>query len=235
MNKREGKVCFTKVALPYGWLGNMSNHSVTYEGKVYPRTEHLFQALRFDDVSIRARIRAETNPMKAKFLAKKHIGDMTTTQLSKEDVSNMKLVVWLKLYYNPELVQLLLDTGDKEIVEDVSDRSKWKGGSDLFWGKGVALSNKDKVSPFWVGNNMLGEIWMEWRNLIKKSLKVLASGIFTFDKVNKDKWTFENYGEKDYKITSFDLQYIPDISQHKSKLDLLILLEIANKIRIDNQ
>ena len=63
-------ISFTKVALPYGWLGNMSPHPVTYNEEVWRTTEALFQALRFNDPSIQKEIRDEKSPMGAKLKAK---------------------------------------------------------------------------------------------------------------------------------------------------------------------
>ena len=65
-------IAFTKVALPFGWLGNMAPYPVTYGGKAWRTTEALFQALRFEDESIREAIRQEKSPMAAKLVAKRH-------------------------------------------------------------------------------------------------------------------------------------------------------------------
>jgi hypothetical protein len=46
-------IAFTKVALSFGWLGNMAPYPIVYEAKLYRTTEALFQALRFDDETIR--------------------------------------------------------------------------------------------------------------------------------------------------------------------------------------
>ena len=52
-------VTIRKVREPFGILGNMSRHPVTYNGLVWPHTEALFQALRFaEDDPIREEIRA---------------------------------------------------------------------------------------------------------------------------------------------------------------------------------
>jgi hypothetical protein len=49
-------IAFTKVRLPFGWLGNMNPFPLAHDGKVWPTAEHLFQALRFEDGSIREAI-----------------------------------------------------------------------------------------------------------------------------------------------------------------------------------
>ena len=41
--KLESIIAFTKVALPFGWLGNMAPYPVTYGGKAWRTTEALFQ------------------------------------------------------------------------------------------------------------------------------------------------------------------------------------------------
>lgn len=52
-------ITFTKVALPYGWLGNMSPHPIVVAGKTWKTAESLFQALRFaEDDPVREEIRA---------------------------------------------------------------------------------------------------------------------------------------------------------------------------------
>ena len=49
---------FTKVSLPYGWLGNMSPHGIIDENGVSWRTaEAKFQSMRFDDEAIKEKLR----------------------------------------------------------------------------------------------------------------------------------------------------------------------------------
>lgn len=148
-------IAFTKVALPHGWLGNMAPYPVTYSGQEWRTTEALFQALRFHpDSSLREQIRSKKSPMAAKFTAKSHRALMAVIPLSQVDVDNMRLVLRLKLEQHPELVERLRATGDRLIVEDVTAR-KTKG-NHRFWG--AALENN-----LWVGDNMLGKLWMELR------------------------------------------------------------------------
>jgi predicted NAD-dependent protein-ADP-ribosyltransferase YbiA (DUF1768 family) len=147
-------IAFTKVKLPWGWLGNMSGHEVRFDDKVWPTAEALFQALRFSDPAIREAIRAERNPMKAKFLAKGKADQMTVAPMSEQDVANMEVVVRAKLDSNPHLVDELLVTGEELIVEDITNRGK--GGNHAFWGAAL-------VGDTWVGENTLGKVWMKIR------------------------------------------------------------------------
>lgn len=145
---------FTKVALPYGWLGNMSPFPLEFGGKQWRTSEALFQALRFKDQAIHELIREEKSPMGAKFVMKANKEHITTEPHSKKDVMNMKMCLKLKLQQHPSLIEELINTGDKIIIEDVTARGD-KGGN-LFWGAML-------VDGEWVGENTLGKLWMELR------------------------------------------------------------------------
>lgn len=65
------EIAFTKVKLPYGWLGNMAAFPIIYNNKNYRTTEALFQALRFlKNPEIQELIRLEKSPMSSKMFAK---------------------------------------------------------------------------------------------------------------------------------------------------------------------
>lgn len=152
--KSLNEIAFTKVSLPFGWLGNMSPYPIEYDGKVWKTSEALFQALRFNNDEIRELIRSEKSPMGAKMLAKKYKESMDVVPLSEEDVYNMKLCIRLKLYQHPDLRDQLSSTKGINIYEDVTSRPR---GSGLFWG---AM----KIDNEWKGHNILGKIWMEIRD-----------------------------------------------------------------------
>jgi ribA/ribD-fused uncharacterized protein len=147
---------FTKVDLPYGWLGNMYGSPIRYEGKIWKTSEALFQALRYDDEEIRELIRNEKSPMGAKMKAKANKDKMVVVPMSERDIENMKMVVRMKFDQNPVLKSKLKITGEHEIVENIGVRN---GERHLFWGM-------KKVNGEWVGNNMMGKILMEIRKEI---------------------------------------------------------------------
>ncbi len=144
---------FTKVDLPYGWLGNMFAAPITYEGKIWRTSEALFQALRYESEEIREVIRKEGSPMGAKMKAKKFKNEMVVVPMSEEDVNNMKMVVKLKFDQHIILKSKLKITGKHIIVENIGIR---KGERHLFWGM-------KKVNGLWEGNNQMGKILMELR------------------------------------------------------------------------
>jgi ribA/ribD-fused uncharacterized protein len=147
-------VRFTKVNLPYGWLGNMAPFPVAHDGKIYRTTEALFQALRFDEETIREAIRNEKSPMAAKMRAKTFRSRMVVAPQGEQDVDNMQMVLRLKLHGHPRLQALLAETGDAMIVEDCSRRPR---GSGLFWGAAF-------LDGQWQGSNVLGKLWMALRD-----------------------------------------------------------------------
>ena len=84
---------FTKVDLPFGWLSNMSPHSILYKGDEYATAEALFQCLRFDDEQIQTQIWEQASPMAAKMKARKHAAQMVIEPRSEQGVENMGLVL----------------------------------------------------------------------------------------------------------------------------------------------
>jgi len=152
-------ISFTKVDLPYGWLGNMSRHRVKYDEMWWETTEALFQALRFDDQAIREEIRKAKSPMTAKMKAKskQHRALRRIEPASPADLENMRLVLRLKLKYHPKWKEMLLATGDAVIIEDCSVRSASPWGCQ-------------KKDGEWVGENLLGKLWMELRDQLRRDV-----------------------------------------------------------------
>lgn len=152
--EKSNRIGFTKVALPYGWLGNMSPYPIEYGKATWRTSEALFQAMRFDDEEVREAIRAEKSPMGAKFKMKAHKEKIIVEPHSKLDVLNMAMCLKLKVQQHPELKEWLIETGDAYIYEDVTARGN-KGGN-LFWGAML-------VDGELVGENTLGKLWMSLR------------------------------------------------------------------------
>src|SRR5260221_657481 len=120
-------IAFTKVALPFGWMGNMSPYPIEFGGKTYRTAEALFQSLRFGlaeglNLDVVEEIRGERSPMGAKMVAKKHTEKMRVIPTSPDDLALMEQVVRLKLSQHPGLLGELVATGDALIIEDVSNR-----------------------------------------------------------------------------------------------------------------
>ena len=147
-----------KVVENYGWMGNMGKRILVVDGKEYKSSEGLFICKRFDDEEIKEYLRREDNGgMRVKMLSKRFRDKMVVKRCSKKDVENMKEVVKLKVesykWMKEELIRLKNNFEEVFIYEDVSKRSK--SGNNLFWG-----GYFDEEGKF-VGENVLGVIWME--------------------------------------------------------------------------
>lgn len=149
-------VLIRRVRDPFGCLGNMSPHPVSYHGAggEFATAEALFQALRFPRGSqAREEIRLAPSPMAAKMHAKQNIALMHVVPRSVQDLENMRFVLALKVVRHDEVKHGLLSTCDRHIVEDCSARQTESG---LYWG--AALRDRE-----WFGLNTLGVLWMALR------------------------------------------------------------------------
>lgn len=152
-------ITFTKTKLPNGYLGNMFPSPIEYDGKIWRTAEALFQAMRFDDDSVREMIRNEKSPFGLKLKVKSITDQMSITPKGEQDIDNMRMVIRLKFGQYPELSEQLRSTGNAVLIEDLNKR---KSGNSTFWG--AYLSNGQ-----WIGENKLGELLMELRReLVQK-------------------------------------------------------------------
>ena len=154
-------ISFTKVNLPYGWLGNMAPFPINYQDEHWNTSEALFQAMRFEDEEIRQIIRAQRSPMAAKMKAKGSRNLMVVEPCSPQDVENMRVCLELKFSQHPNLRQQLLQTGNNELVEDIGSR---RGARHLFWGAHLQ-------GDAWIGTNTMGILLMELREKLQNELK----------------------------------------------------------------
>ena len=148
---------FTKVDLPYGWLGNMAPYPIQLNGQVWRTSEALFQALRFDNLEIREVIRDQKSPMSAKMKAKPYKEQMVVAPCSPQDLDNMRLCIRLKFDQHSALKEKLMKTADHEIIEDIGARA---GARHLFWGA-------KRINGLWQGENNMGKLLMELRESYK--------------------------------------------------------------------
>ena len=132
-----------------GWyvFDNFAPFQIEWRGKLYPTTEHAYQAAHF----------IETDPLLAEQVricrSPREASDFANNNKNKEDpnwkdkrISFMEEIVRCKFEQHPYIQNILAETGNKYIVEMNDD--------DEFWGWG---KNHD-------GQNQLGNIWMKIRS-----------------------------------------------------------------------
>jgi N-glycosidase YbiA len=145
-------IYFYKVYQPYGCFSNFSPHPVIMQGIYWSTVEHYYQAQKFvgtTDALIIPLIQNAETPELAASLGRdpKH-----QLRLDWEDVKTqvMREAVLKKFLTHNDIREILLNTGDKLIVEN--------SPTDYFWGCGT-----DKT-----GYNHLGKILMSVREEIRK-------------------------------------------------------------------
>ena len=122
------------------WLSNMwlLNTPIDYEGIQYYSSENLYQALKVEEHSERSFIASLTPPGSKCLKLPRH----------KNAEMHMRLAVRMKFDTNLDLKQMLIDTGDKLLVE-----GNW--WYDEYWGV-----NQNSG----IGRNILGIILMDQRS-----------------------------------------------------------------------
>lgn len=132
-----------------------------YDGKTYPSSEHLYQALKSDSLEWKEMVLATESGEKVKTLARKHLGKTYPMREDWEDVklNAMRIAVTLKFDQNRELKDKL-----SEIKGEITEENCW---GDTFWG-----------TVDGVGENHLGKILMSYRDkdkIIKSAIEQTPS------------------------------------------------------------
>ncbi len=148
---KETSAVFSKTKEKWGGLSNFAGgYPIVYGGLKFWNSEALYQSCRFtENPEIQEQIANEKNPMKAKWLSRKHI-HLTRPDWEEVKVSAMELTIRQKFLQNISFRKILLETGDMDIVEF----SK----KDSFWG--AKPTNEENVL---FGMNVLGIVLMNIR------------------------------------------------------------------------
>ncbi len=154
----------------YMCFSNFSNHEVFYKGITYKNSEAAFQAQKFEDENVKQLFKS-LDPSKAKALGRSKVIFLNTegeyyknklpsdigqrsnkftkhtmrSDWDKIRVEKMYQIVKNKYEQNSCIKELLLSTGERELIEG----NTW---GDKFWGKVAG-----------VGSNFLGRILMQIR------------------------------------------------------------------------
>jgi N-glycosidase YbiA len=143
---------FYRVDEEYGCFSNFSPHPVKLKGKVWPTSEHYFQAQKFVGTEHEEEIRRVKSPMIAARMGRDRKRPLRHDWESVKD-EIMFEAVRAKFTQHEELRKILSATGDAEIIEHT--------GKDSYWGDGGDGS----------GRNMLGKTLMLVREELRKGDK----------------------------------------------------------------
>jgi ribA/ribD-fused uncharacterized protein len=141
-------IYFYSTTGPYGCFSNFSRHSFTLDGLRWPTAEHYFQAQKFPGTDYAEKIRLASTPKQAAALGRSRaIPIRPDWEKVKEAI--MRRVVLRKFETHADIQDILLSTGDDDLIEN--------SPTDFYWGCGKDGS----------GLNRLGLILMETRTILR--------------------------------------------------------------------
>lgn len=132
----------------YGCFSNFSAHGIELKGLWWPTSEHYFQAQKFAGTDHEEAVRRAKTPKQAAEMGRDRSRPLRPDwEQVKDDI--MREAVRQKFLKHQDIQQILLGTGDEELIEATTN--------DYYWGCGTNRT----------GKNMLGKILMEVRAEIR--------------------------------------------------------------------
>ena len=120
---------FYSVGQPFGEFSNFAPYPIKVRGKVWPTTEHYFQAQKFAGTEHEELIRLEPSPAKAVLMGRDRSRPLRPDwERVKDDI--MELALYCKFTQHVTLLKLLVGTGNALIVEHTANDSYWGDGGD---------------------------------------------------------------------------------------------------------
>jgi len=122
---------FYSARAEYGCFSNFSRHKVMLDGHTWPTSEHYFQAMKFHPhrPDLVKKVREAKSPGEAAQLGRDRSNPLRKDWESVKD-SIMLKVVYAKFRQHDRLKDILLDTGDAQIIEHTDRDSYWGDGGD---------------------------------------------------------------------------------------------------------
>ena len=143
------RIVFYRVNEPYGEFSNFSSHPFELKGRIWPTSEHYFQAQKFAGTEHEEAVRLAKSPMIAARMGRSRAHPLRADwEAVKDDI--MREALRAKFAQHPAIKSLLLSTGMAELVEHTTNDRYWGDGGD---GK---------------GKNRLGQLLMELREQLRR-------------------------------------------------------------------
>ena len=144
------EIKFYKVNDDYGFMSNFAPYPFSDGGKIWPTSEHYFQAQKFLVPQIQEKIRQIASPMDAALEGRNRQNPLRPDwEEVKDEV--MLQALRMKFIQNPEIAKELLATGDAILIEHTRNDAYWADGGDGS------------------GKNKLGLLLMQVRKELKNS------------------------------------------------------------------
>jgi ribA/ribD-fused uncharacterized protein len=120
---------FYSVNAEYGELSNFAPYPIKLRGKLWPTSEHFFQAQKFENRADQEDIRKVSSPMIAARMGRDRKRKLRR-DWERVKVGIMREAVEAKFRQHAELTELLLATGDAKLVEHTENDDYWGDGGD---------------------------------------------------------------------------------------------------------
>lgn len=132
----------------YGEFSSFADFPIELDGKIWPTSEHFFQAQKFAGTEHEEAVRLAASPMIAARMGRERSRPFRRDwEHVRDDV--MRRAVRAKFTQHPSLRALLLSTGSAQLIEHTRNDDYWADGGDGS------------------GKNMLGVILMEIREELR--------------------------------------------------------------------
>lgn len=129
-------------------FSNFSSFKLLWKGYDWMTSEHAYHSEKFTDSGILQKLKDARSAHEAMEVARVY-KDKRRSDWSEVKLNIMKEILRAKVQQHPYVKKKLLESGDKELIEN-----SWR---DDYWGWGP---NKD-------GTNHLGKLWMEVREEVR--------------------------------------------------------------------
>ena len=120
---------FYSVNDEYGEFSNFALFPIKVKGKLWPTSEHYFQAMKFEAQKDQNDIRSVKSPMEAARRGRDRKRKLKRNWESVKD-NVMREAVLQKFTQHLDLKELLLSTGDAKLIEHTENDSYWGDGGD---------------------------------------------------------------------------------------------------------
>ena len=160
----------------YGCLSNWYKAEFEYAGISFSSVEQFMmyqKVMAFRQYDLGNKIMNTSDPAKAKTLGGTPFSEFDTGIWDKISYQVVKRAVRAKFIQNPDILEILLSTGNA-ILAECSARDKK-------WGIGIDISDPSyKDISKWKGKNYLGRILMEVREELAREKKLSSDGTLVF-------------------------------------------------------
>jgi N-glycosidase YbiA len=122
-------IYFYRPKEPFGEFSNFAPYPIELKGRIWPTSEHYFQAQKFAGTDEEEAIRSGKSPMIAARMGRSRQRPLRKDwEDMKDDI--MREALRAKFTQHPRLKSLLLETGEAVLVEHTKNDCYWADGGD---------------------------------------------------------------------------------------------------------